>query len=509
MEITRAFLSSIINSSDDAILGMRLDGRIISWNEAAEKIYGYRREQILHKSLWQLCLPERHDEINQLLNAVTKGQRISHFHTMHLRRDGQSIFVSLSISPLVDEYGQCVGAALISRDITRQWHEQQALEETREKYQQIFHRESDAIILIDAKRRTISEVNDAACRLYGYEPDAFLQLTFNDLLVDSEQGKLDLARCLSGAVDVIPASHHRRQDGGTFVAEASISSILCGGHRTLVAIIRDISERQKAHELRQSLAMAREIQRKLLPRVEACHVPVDLYVSSRYCDEIGGDFYDFFLPDEHHPLLSFAVGDVSGHGVGAALLMAMVKGVFRLSIEQLSCDLQRLFSVINRHLVEHSQDDNFMTLFCGQYHPQTSRLVWNSAGHGPVLWYRSPSATIEELATTGYPLGINADAQYLPEEGIILSSGDILVIGTDGIWEARNSAGEMFGTERLRQVLASHVEKSARAIHQKIMTHLDLFIGEARQEDDISLMVVKFLPEHPLVRQQDVQNVHP
>ncbi|EAT14688.1 SpoIIE family protein phosphatase [Desulfuromonas acetoxidans] len=503
MEITRAFLSSIINSSDDAILGMRLDGRIISWNEAAEKIYGYRREQILHKHLWQLCLPERHDEIRQLLNSVIKGQRVSHFHTMHLRRDGQSIFVSLSISPLVDDVGQCVGAALISRDITRQWHEQQALEEAREKYQQIFHRESDAIILLDAKRRTVSEVNDAACRLYGYSQEDFLNQTFNDLLVDSEQGKIDLARCLCGEGDVIPASRHRRRDGSTFTAEVSISSILCGGHRTLVAIIRDISERQKTQALRHSLAMAREIQRKLLPRVEACQAPVDLYVSSRYCDEIGGDFYDFFLPDEQHPLLSFAVGDVSGHGAGAALLMAMVKGVFRLSIEQLSCDLQRLFSVINRHLVEHSQDDSFMTLFCGQYHPQTSRLVWNSAGHGPVFWYRSRSETIEELATTGYPLGINAEARYVPAEEIILASGDILLIGTDGIWEARNSDGEMFGTERLRQVLASHVEKSARSIHQKIMAHLDQFMGTARQEDDISLMVVKFLPEHPLVRQRE------
>jgi sigma-B regulation protein RsbU (phosphoserine phosphatase) len=494
MEITRAFLSSIIESSDDAILGMRLDGRIISWNRAAEQIYGYRREQILHQPLWQLCLPERHDEIRQILHAVLEGKRISHFRTMHLRRDGQAIFVSLSISPLTDVYGQCVGAALISRDITRQLREEQALQETREKYQQIFHSESDAIMLIDAKQRTIVEVNDAACQLYGYDQMELLTKSFHDLMVDSERGKHDLARCLCGEVDVIPASRHCRRDGSVFTAELSISSILCSGRRTLVAIIRDISERQRHQELRHSLAMAREIQRKLLPQQqEVSQPPIDLHVSSRYCDEIGGDFYDFFLPDSQHPRLSFAVGDVSGHGVGAALLMALVKGVFRLAIEQLSCDLQRLFAVINCHLVEHSQDDNFMTLFCGQYLPETSELVWNSAGHGPVFWYRHRTGTVEELPTTGYPLGINADAHYQPAAAVILGAGDILLIATDGIWEARNAAGEMYGTDRLRQVLASQVEHPARVIHDKVLAHLDHFIATSRQEDDRTLMVVKIL----------------
>ncbi|MCD6526338.1 MAG: PAS domain S-box protein [Desulfuromonas sp.] len=373
-EISHSFLNSIIESSDDAIIGITLKGQIASWNQAAERIYGYSSQQIKDQPLWQLALPERHDEIQQLLRSVAQSKRISHFRTMHLRSDGQAIFVSLSLSPIFNPAGHCFGAALICRDITRQLHEEQTLQETQEKYRQIFRCESDAILLIDAKSRAIVEANEAALQLYRYTLDELIQLRFSDLSGEADAGKHDLVRCLSGNVDHIPATCHRRKDGDTFIADISISSILCSGRRLLVAIVRDVSERQRNQQLLQSLAMAREIQRKLLPQ-DSINLPhLDLYASTRYCDEIGGDFYDYFLPHAEHHSLGFAVGDVSGHGISAALLMAMVKGVFRSAIEQFDGDLEALFIALNRQLVHHSRDDNFMTFFYGLFNPDDHSL---------------------------------------------------------------------------------------------------------------------------------------
>lgn len=491
MQITRAFLSSIIEASDDAIMGLTLEGQIISWNRAAEQIYGYRFEEIRGHPLWHLILPERHDEIRQILSTIFQGQRISHFRTMHLRRDGQTIFVSLSISPLHDELNRCIGAALIARDITRQLHEEQALQETREKYQQIFHCESDAILLIDAKHRTIVEANDAAFHLYGYSVEQLLRRPFAELSVDREASRLDLARCLCGEVDHIPETRQRRQNGDEFTADISLSSILCSGRRLLVAIVRDVSERLHNQQLRQALSMAREIQLKLLPQQPSITSAVDLYANTRYCDEIGGDFYDYFAPPNQPEQLGFAVGDVSGHGVSAALLMALIKGVFQTTLEQVDGDLETLFNTLNRQLVQHSNDDNFMTLFYGLFNPDDHSLRWNSAGHGPVYWYRRRQSTFEELPATGYPLGINHEASFLPA-AITVAPGDLLLVGTDGLWEARNPVGEQFGTGRVRQILASHIDKPAAHIYQRLMEHVERFTGSAHQEDDMTLMVIKF-----------------
>lgn len=491
MDIGHSFLSSIIEASDDAIIGMTLDGQIASWNQAAEHIYGYSAAQIKGQPLWQLALPERHDEILQLLSTATKGERVSHFRTMHLRSDGQAIFVSLSLTPIFDSINRSLGAVLISRDISRQLQEEQQLQEAQEKYQQIFRSESDAILLMDGKTRRVVEANDAALQLYRYSQQELLELYFHDLSCEADAGKHDLARCLCGEVDHIPATAQRRKDGDTFTAEISISSILCSGRRLLVAIIRDISERQRSQQLLHSLTMAKEIQRKLLPQQTLDLPQIDLYASTRYCDEIGGDLYDYFLPRPGHNSLGFAVGDVSGHGIGAALLMAMAKGVFRSVIEQFDDDLEALFSALNRQLVQHSRDDYFMTLFYGLFNPDDRSLRWNSAGHGPVFWYRCQQDRIDELPTTSYPLGINDYAPFTPAAAVKLNPGDIILVGTDGLWEARNPQGNMFGTGRIRQIIASHADKSAEQIYQHVMNHVDQFIGSHHQEDDMTLMVVK------------------
>src|SRR5437870_2327644 len=117
----QARLAAIVSTSDDAIVSKNLDGIIQSWNEAAEKIFGYRADEVIGKPINILIPPERGDEEPKILERLRRGEKVDHFHTVRLRKDGRRIFVSVTISPIKDSSGKIVGASKIARDLTRQF----------------------------------------------------------------------------------------------------------------------------------------------------------------------------------------------------------------------------------------------------------------------------------------------------------------------------------------------------------------------------------------------------
>jgi sigma-B regulation protein RsbU (phosphoserine phosphatase) len=495
MDEIRSFLASIVESSDDAIIGLTRDGRIVSWNSGAERIYGYTREEIRGQAFSRLTLPERADEVVQLLLRIRRGERVRHFETMHLRKNGRVIFVSLTLSPIIDAFGRFLGASAIARDVTPRLRAEEALREVEEKYRLLFSAESDAVILADIEEGTIAGCNDAALKLYGYRQDEFYNMALKNLSADPGESEGGLERVREGTVNRLPLVHHRKKDGSVFAAEVSVGTFSLKGRRMLVEIVRDITERQRSQELRQSLAMAKEIQQHLLPLQAPRLKGFDMFAQSEYCEDIGGDYYDFFrLEDVEEKTLGFAVGDVCGHGIGAALIMAMVKGMLRAETERYKSDLGGLFEALNRKLVMDIEDSSFLTLCYGILNSDNRTLLWNSAGHGPVFWYRSRRGQIRELPTTGIPLGIAEKTAFPPARPMLLDPGDILLIGTDGIWETRNPRGEMFQPHRLRQLLGTWSDKSAEDIYRVIMEKVGAFRMGEHQADDMTLMVIKVLP---------------
>ncbi len=246
--------------------------------------------------------------------------------------------------------------------------------------------------------------------------------------------------------------------------------------------------------IKRSLAIAREIQQHLLPQENPQIPGFDIAGFSVYCDETGGDYYDFIdLMDIDSQKLGIAVGDVTGHGISAALLMASARGVLRSNAGQCGIDLTNLFQILNRHLVRDTDHDRFMTLFYGVLDAKTRELWWISGGHDPALWLRRTSGQIEELPNTGVPLGIIEDTDYGQAGPVTLEKGDIIVVGTDGIWEAHNLSGEMFDKKRLCDLLAGSSKLSAEQIHQTVIEAVNLFRNGAPQEDDITLVVIKAL----------------
>jgi len=261
---------------------------------------------------------------------------------------------------------------------------------------------------------------------------------------------------------------------------------LIGQFNTMVA---GLGERDR---MKESLAVAMEIQQHLLPQENPQLEGFDIAGKSLYCDETGGDYYDFiWLGDIGADKLGIAVGDITGHGIAAALLMASARGVLRSHAVRHGTDLDELFGAINLHLVRDTGDERFMTLFYGILDGVERTLTWTSGGHDPALWLRRQRGEIQELPNTGIPLGILEEARYTQGGPVTLDHGDIIVIGTDGIWETRNPAEEMFGKDRLRQILSTQADSPAAEIHAAIVEAVRIFQGTAPRDDDITLVVIK------------------
>ena len=189
-----------------------------------------------------------------------------------------------------------------------------------------------------------------------------------------------------------------------------------------------------------------------------------------------------------------AIGDVSGHGIGAALLMAVTRGLLHAEAPHTGDDLAMLMTRLNRELVHDTAEETFVTLFYGILDDSQRSLVWASAGHEPVTWYHASSGQIEELPNTGMLLGVLPSATYRQAGPVILAPGDVLVLGTDGIWEAHDDGHRFFGKDRLHQIVQDTASLSAEGICERIIDTVAMFVHPASHTDDITLIVVKAKP---------------
>jgi len=258
------------------------------------------------------------------------------------------------------------------------------------------------------------------------------------------------------------------------------------------AMIEGLRDRMR---MRQGLIVAREVQQNLLP-ASAPQLPgVEILGRSHYSDETGGDFFDFFEeagPDGNH--VGMVLGDVSGHGVGPALLMASARAMFRLRLGQ-RCELAGCVDDVNAHMTRDLfGSGRFMTLFALLLHRASGELTACSAGHDPAMVYDPVADAFSEFGAPGLALGVEPDWRYESVTRPALSPGQVLLLGTDGIWETRSPSGELFGKERLRQVVRDYARTTAgnvQELERRILQALQDFSGTSRHEDDITLLLLE------------------
>ena len=241
-------------------------------------------------------------------------------------------------------------------------------------------------------------------------------------------------------------------------------------------------------QIQHSLQIAREIQGNLLPGENPQVEGFDIAGWTLSCDETGGDYYDFIRLNEGG--LGIAIGDVSSHGVGPALLMTTARAFLRALIAG-GVPIAEILAQLNDFLVDDMGEGRFMTLFYGVLDPKEKVVRFTSAGHEPGVVMRGGSGEFCEVDNTGCPLGIMPGTPFPEGEPISLSSGDMLLLLTDGILEAMNLGREKFGRDRLREVVTREKDRPAREMIQRVHEAVLDFSGEAEQRDDLTMVVVK------------------
>jgi len=249
-------------------------------------------------------------------------------------------------------------------------------------------------------------------------------------------------------------------------------------------------------QVRHSLSLAMEVQQNLLPKADPVVKELDVAGKSVYCDETGGDYYDFLNSDHFaEGKIRVVVGDVSDHGIPSALLMATARAIIREHSSRLG-SVAEIVSDVNRQLFGDVEGSGrFMTLFYADIDSGNRRMRWLNAGHEPALVYSPATDSFEDLSGQGnLPLGIFKEAEYRQGQWDIVP-GQIIVIATDGIREARNRYGDMFGTDSLRTTIRRNATASSAKILQAVFTTLDLFRQGVKSEDDMTLVVIKILQD--------------
>ena len=249
---------------------------------------------------------------------------------------------------------------------------------------------------------------------------------------------------------------------------------------------RLVEARLERERLERELALASEIQQRFQPTAPPHVNGYELQGISFPCYEIGGDYYDFIEREDGR--LVIALGDVSGKGTAAALLMSSLHAA--IHAQSASHDsLVATISAVNRYLADNIPANRFVTLFYAELDPESGALSFLNAGHNPPLIVHS-AGTVEQLASGGLPLGIKRDAEYR-EGRTQLQAGDVLVIYSDGVTEAVSPTGEEFGSTRLYEVVSRNIEASAAGIRDRIESSLTKFAQGTSAADDITLVIVK------------------
>jgi len=262
-----------------------------------------------------------------------------------------------------------------------------------------------------------------------------------------------------------------------------------GGALILVLLMLEVADRVV---MKRDLEIARDIQKWLLPTTPPQVPGLTVAFATRAANTVAGDYYDIFarpVTAASEPRFLLAVADVAGKSIPAALLMA----TFQASLKTLSsvpCSLTELITGMNRYASTNSQEGRrFTTAFLAEFDANSRALTYINAGHNAPILRRS-SGAIEHLEKGGLPLGIVAQAAY-ESDTVSLQPGDWLVIFTDGVVEAVNKSDLEYGEQQLINVLQAGAGATPEELLRRIMSDLDIFVGETPQHDDITCMLIK------------------
>jgi serine phosphatase RsbU (regulator of sigma subunit) len=262
--------------------------------------------------------------------------------------------------------------------------------------------------------------------------------------------------------------------------------------RNLEKIISDLNEKER---ISSELDIASRIQHNLQPQDMPELPGLEITAKTRSSTEVGGDTFDIIQVDEDNTITY--IGDVTGHGVPAGLIMIMVDVLIHTFTTQYKTT-KEIMTHVNQHLYPRIDSTLFMTMIMFHWNTHMQRLTYSSAGHEHIIHYHAKTQKCTVTRSGGIALGMVPDISHIVvEKEIPLEQNDAIVLYTDGITEAKNEAGEMFGLKRLVEAVEKYGFKNANGIFDRVTRSLSTFIGQAPQEDDITLIVLKYKGADP------------
>ena len=460
------------------------EGEGVDCNQAYARMLGYDSPEELRQIK---DFGEKHyfDPQNRAKNiqVLRERGRLVNNEVRLKRRDGKPIWALSNVRLTEDNLIEG-----ISIDITDKKHAEQQLRQSEEKYRRIVETAGEGFLLMD-EELTIIDLNEAYCKMIGYDPEEILGKT--PLAFSTEEFR----QFIITNKDKLLSGEYRDFEGtivakdGLYVPILVHSNTLKDDHGSVIGtmfFVTDMTEHKK------SLILAGEVQRGLLPQKSPEIQGLDIAGKISTCEEIGGDYFDFLWGTDcpEYPF-GVVVGDVAGHGVDAALLMTTARAFLRMRASQCG-SISQIINELNRHLVQDVLDTGrFMTLFYLTIDPENRRLSWVRAGHEPALIYTPGQDRFEELRGSGLALGVDEEASYEENRRVGLVEGQVIAIGTDGIWEARNKDGEMFGKAKFHDIIRRNAAAGADEILEAVYDELERFRFGLKPEDDVTLVVLK------------------
>lgn len=345
----------------------------------------------------------------------------------------------------------------------------------------------------------IKNASGQTIALLGYDAPSYEIISAQALLLQSAAFLGGVVLCMAAVVALgvawwINRPILRLHDGLEAVASGNLDVSLppTRSRDELGQLVRHFNQMTEAlrerRTIKRSLEVAAEVQRYLLPHSAPSIAGWDIFGQANYCDETGGDFYDFVpLPNGR---LAVLLGDASGHGIGSALVMATVRAAARNIIRAYAGDPDRIITELNRVSVEDLGSGRFITLCAMGLTPGLGAVNWISAGHEPCLHLSGGRVT--ELRSTGIALGIDPDATHPSSEQVHLANDDVLLLFSDGVSEARNGTGEFLGRESIKQwLIGLPPGMTAEEIHRHLYQQLLTFTSPRKPQDDVTIVVVR------------------
>jgi len=342
---------------------------------------------------------------------------------------------------------------------------------------------------------------DDGTQLQRYLMDSRKALLIEDIWADRRTKHLKKKGFARGSLLTVPLLSHGKLIGVLYATkdfqnafdQDDIDVMTTFADHVSIAIenSRLISKSIERERLHQEMMVAQRMQKRLLPQFLPNLPSVEFSAVSESSLEVGGDYYDLFsLPGER---IGIVIGDVSGKGVSAAFYMAEVKGIV-MSLSKISATPHELLSRANDTLLETLEKNMFISAIYGVLDVRNASLTFARAGHCPIIYVSQHS--VELIRSTGIGLGLTGRTQFeqsTEERTINLRTGDICIFYTDGITESRNAEMEEYGYERLMHIASTCTHCSAHEMKEMILEHVRTFIGQGTYNDDVTLIVMKWL----------------